>query len=290
MAGHIHGDANELSQSTAEIKRFHPDAVLDMVLNKGSDAAELISTISGVTGKLVAASSVNVYQGYSLLHKWETAEPQDIVYTEAGPLRNHRISEDEDHDEKIDVERVVMDAASLSPTVLRFPAVHGPNDSQRRGHEFLWRMDAARPHIVLNDIVGRWKWSRSYVDNVVDALMLALFDDRAAGKIYNVADPVTVTQAEWAEALGRAAGWHGRVIASSERPAPQGEDFRHHLIVDSSLIRKELGYSESVATSEWTRRTVEWLRADPPRAEEEARIRGAGLSFEEEDRIVAAMG
>jgi nucleoside-diphosphate-sugar epimerase len=151
-------------------------------------------------------------------------------------------------------------------------------------------MDAGRQQMVLNDIVGRWKWARGYVDNMVDALLLAMFDDRAAGKIYNVSDPVTMTQAEWVEALGRAAGWEGRVISTHLRPGPIDTDRRHHLVVDSSLIREELGYTESVATDEWIRRTVEWLRANPPSPEEAAKTRSAGLTFEEEDRIVRMLG
>jgi nucleoside-diphosphate-sugar epimerase len=284
---HLHGDAKELSRFTGEMKRIRPDAVLDMVLERGADAAELVKAVSSSTGKLVAASSANVYLGYSLLHRLETAEPEDRVYTEAGPLRNHRFSAADNHDEKIEVEQVVMDAASLSPTVIRMKAVHGPNDPQHRGYELLWRMDAGRPYIVLNDVVGRWKWGRGYVDNVVDALLLTLFDDRAAGKIYNVGDPLTMTQAEWVEALGKAAGWSGRVITTSARPASEDTDFRHHVVVDTSLIREELGYSESVPADEWIRRTVEWLRANPPSPDEAARIKAAGLGFEEEDRIVA---
>jgi nucleoside-diphosphate-sugar epimerase len=287
---HLHGDARELSRFTDEIRHIRPDAVLDMVLERGADAAELVKAISGSTGKLVVASSANVYLGYSLLHRLEAAEPEDRVYTEAGPLRNYRFGETDNHDEKIEVEQVVMDAASLSPTVIRMKAVHGPNDPQYRGYEYLWRMDASRPYIVLNDIVGRWRWGRGYVDNVVDALLLTMFDDRAARKIYNVGDPVTMTQTEWIEALGRAAGWKGRVITASARPATEDTDFRHHLIVDSSLIRKELGYSEGVATDEWIKRTVEWLRANTPPPDEAARIRAAGLSFEEEDRIVGEIG
>lgn len=288
--GHLHGDANELTKFSAQIRKLQPDIVLDMVLNKGSDTIELIRAISGNTAKLVAISSVNVYLAYSLIHRWESLVSRDIVYTEAGPLRNHRIPEDVNHDEKIDVERVVMEAEALNPTVLRLPSVHGPNDPQWRGYEFLWRMDAGRPHIVLNDVVASWRWSRGYVDNMVDAFFLAMFDERANEKTYNVADPTVVTQMQWAEKLAEAAGWDGRVIATSARPKPESTDHGHHLVIDSSLIRSELGYSESVDNDEWIKRTVDWLRANPPPEEDAERIRSAGLSFEEEDRIVESLG
>jgi hypothetical protein len=37
-----------------------------------------------------------------------------------------------------------------------------------------------------------------------------------------------------------------------------------HVIVDSSRIRRELGYCEIVPRAEALRRTVEWERAHPP--------------------------
>lgn len=285
---HIHGDRRELAKYRNKITNFAPDAVLDMALNKGSDARERVIALSGASDRLLAISSANVYRSYSLLHRWESAEePYRTADSESGPLREYRIPEDEEHDEKIDVEDVVLNANGLSTTVLRLPAVHGPNDPLHRGYEYLWRMDADRPHIVLNDTFGNWRWSRGYVDNMVDAFFLVLGSDSSTGKIYNVCDPVTMSQVEWVTAIGKAAGWKGKVISTSEVPASEKQDYRHHFVKDSLAIRAELGYRESVETDEWVRRTVEWLRANPPDPERADAIRSAAMSFNEEDRIAA---
>ncbi len=285
---HIHGDSLELTKYRSEIARFSPDAVLNMHLVKGSDTREFVSAIDGITKRVLAVSSSNVYRTYALLHRWETEEqPYTHADAESGPLRNHKIPDDDPHDEKIDVEDVVLNTESLEASVVRLPAVHGPNDPQFRNYEYLWRMDAGRPHIVLNDVFGAWQWSRGYVDNMVDALLLVLRRDSATGKIYNVCDPVAKSQSEWVEAIGEAAGWNGEVISTPHAPLSETQDYRHHFVKDSTAIREQLGYRERVETSEWLRRTVEWLRQNPPPPETAETMRSRGLSFDEEDRIAA---
>lgn len=283
---HIHGDSFELTTYRDEIATFSPDAVLHMNLWYAADTQEAIDAISGITDRFLAISSANVYRSYGLLHRWETAdEPYHAVDAEDGPLRTFRIPDDMKHDEKIAVEETVMAADGLKPTILRLSATHGPNDPLHRGYEYLWRMDAGRPHIVLNDIFGEWHWSRGYVDNIVDAFMLVLENDAAIGKTYNLCDPGTMSQVEWIEAIGRAAEWKGEVISTSLVPPSEKQDYRHQFIKDSSTIRRDLGYQESVPTEEWVHRTVEWLRDNPPAADRAEEIRSNAMSFEEEDQI-----
>lgn len=286
--GHIHGDSFNLTQYRSQLADFAPNAVLHMNLWRGSDTREAVQALDGITRRFVAVSSANVYRSYSLLHRWESAgEPYHEANTETSPLRQYRIPEDEEHDEKIHVEEVALNAPGLDAVVLRLPAVHGPNDPQYRGYEYLWRMDAGRPHIVMNEVFGSWRWTRGYVDNMVDALLLALENTAAVGKIFNVGEPVAISQAEWVTAIGEAVGWKGKVISTPEAPVSKKEDYSHDLTMDSTAIRNELGYRESVETADWIRRTVEWLRAHPPEPEQAEAIRARSLSFDEEDRIVA---
>ncbi len=59
------------------------------------------------------------------------------------------------HDyDKIPIERLVMNGPTIQGTVLRLPAVYGPNDGQHRLFEFLKRMDDQRPAILLDE---RWR-------------------------------------------------------------------------------------------------------------------------------------
>ena len=67
--------------------------------------------------------------------------------------------------------------------------------------------------------------------------------------------------------MAEAAGFQGevRVLADEHAPAhlkPSG-NYGQHWAVDSSRIRRELGYEEPVLLAEALRRTIEWERANP---------------------------
>ncbi len=100
------------------------------------------------------------------------------------------------------------------------------------------------------------------------ATVLAVVDDGAAGWVYNVGEPDALSLEEWIQAIGRAAGWNREVISL---PADQLPDHRRsdynweqNWIVDTSRIRAELAYSETISREEALRRTVDWWRQASP--------------------------
>src|SRR5579864_1279230 len=161
-----------------------------------------------------------------------------------------------------------MSDPNLPGTVLRLPMVYGPGDYQHRMFAYLKRMDDGRPAILLDEAEARWKWTHGYVENVAAAIALAVTDERAAGRIYNVGEPFTFSMAEWIAKIGEAAGWQGKVVTVSHGrlPEPLRWDINaeQDIVVDSSRIRRELGYKEPVDIDEAIRRTVVWERANPP--------------------------
>ncbi|MFM9735660.1 NAD-dependent epimerase/dehydratase family protein, partial [Streptomyces niveiscabiei] len=86
-------------------------------------------------------------------------------------------------------------------TVLRLPMVYGPGDRQHRLWSYLKRMDDRRPAILMGATQARWRTTRGYVENVAAAIALAVTDDRAAGRIYNVAELDAPEEAEWAQQI-----------------------------------------------------------------------------------------
>ena len=156
-----------------------------------------------------------------------------------------------DEYEKILVERAVMGDPGLPGTVLRFPAVYGPRDGQRRLFPYLERMDDGRPAILLGEGMARWRWSRGYVENVAAAVALAATDERAAGRTYNVGETETPTEAEWVRAIGGAAGWDGGLgrrgrrgplkrLRALPKGAPEREAVAHPLLLTVSAISSGL--------------------------------------------------
>jgi nucleoside-diphosphate-sugar epimerase len=75
--------------------------------------------------------------------------------------------------------------------------------------------------------------------------------------------------AEWVGKVGRTAGWQGRVVSVSNGRLPEplrwGINAEQDIVVDSSRIRRELGYEEQVDLEEALKRTVAWERANPPK-------------------------
>ena len=106
------------------------------------------------------------------------------------------------------------------------------------------------------------------MESVAAGIALAATNERAQNHIYNVGEMDALTEAEWVRAIGHAAGWKGEVIAVPKEMLPAGNapDFalEHHLAVDSSRIREELGYREQVSRDEALKQVVEWERAHPP--------------------------
>ena len=277
----IVGDRRPLTDSAAELRNVTPEVVLDMIPFIQQDAREVMSAFRGVARRVVAISSQDVYRAFGRVNGKESGPIDTVPITEDSPLRENlypyrseipRRQDDprrwEDDYDKILVERVVMSNPDLPGTVLRLPMVYGPGDYQHRLFRYVKRMDDKRPVILLDEAEAHWRWTHGYVENVADAIALAVTDERAAGRIYNVGEPFTFTMAEWISKIGQAAGWPGRVMlvprGRLSEPLRGGINAEQDIVVDSSRIRKELGYVERVGLDEALRRTIAWERVHPP--------------------------
>ena len=276
------GDRRSLAKSAVELQRLAPEAVLDMIPENEQDALEVMRIFRGVARRVVAISSQDVYRAFGRVNGKETGPVESMPISEESALRQNlypyrgetvRDQDDpkkwQDDYDKILVERVVMGDTSLPGTILRLPMVYGPGDYQHRLFSYLKRMDDNRPAILLDEAEAQWRWTHGYVENVADAIAMAVTIDRAAGRIYNVGEPFTFTMAEWVGKVGQNAGWQGRVVSVSNGRLPEplrwGINAEQDIVVDSSRIRRELGYEEQVDLEEALKRTVAWERANPPK-------------------------
>lgn len=178
-----------------------------------------------------------------------------------------------------------MSDPDLPGTVLRLPAVYGVGDRQHRLFEYLKRMDDGRPFILLEEDEARWRWTHGYVENVADAVALAVADARAANRIYNVGEEDAPVRAEWVESIGRAARWRGEVLAIPKDELPEHlrspTGYEHNVVVDTTRIREELGYKEKVTREEALLKTVAWERSNPP-----AEIDPKQFDYSAEDAVI----
>ena len=278
----IVGDRNDLAAHRADFERFTPDVVLDFLLSDDRQARALMDTIRGLTGRVVAVSSQDVYRAYEVLLKKTPGPLQKLPITEDSELRTllHPYDREqlrrsqaafswvtEEYD-KIPVERIVMGDGGLSGTVLRLPMVYGPGDPLHRFFATLKRMDDGRAAILIQEDFAKFIPPRGYVEDVAAAIALATVSDRASGRTYNITAEHAFSELEWARKIGDIVGWKGSLV-----PVP-GDKIPGHLrmpvnaeqqwIVSSKRIRDELGFVEPVSLDAGIARTIEWERNNPP--------------------------
>jgi nucleoside-diphosphate-sugar epimerase len=276
---HVHGDRVDFGAFAPILVSRKPEVVIDTLAMTEAAAREVCKTFHEVAQRLVLLSSADVYQAYGRIHRTEPGPPLPVPLDEESPLREvlypYRgesfASVDayfsiDDYD-KILVERAAEADAGLPTTVLRLPAVIGPGDYQHRLWPELRRMIDGRPAVVLGESQARWRFAYGYVENVADAIALAAVDERAAGRVYNVGEREAPSHTELVEAVAGIVGWGGRVLVVPDEEAPRAPvdvDLSQDLLVDTTRIRSELGYSERVPWEEGLRRAVEWEREHPP--------------------------
>ena len=245
---HVHSPlaARPVVEFPAELAEIEPDVVLHMIAMGERDARAAMDFFEGRAGRVVAASSGDVYLAYG---RAAGVEPGPVVATPLSeeaelrtvlyPYRRYATSEgDLEYDyEKILVEREVLGRAALPGTVLRLPKVYGPGPGGDLGHVYRMR---AHPN---------WRWTHGYVEDVAHAIAIAVAEDRAAGRVYNVGEATTPTIAERL----------GDLPPPADEPgdAPPGFDFSQDVVYDTARIREELGFAEVVDYAEGLRRTVD---------------------------------
>ncbi len=93
---------------------------------------------------------------------------------------------------------------------------------------------------------------------------------------------------DWVRAIAQVTGWTGRIVVAQQACPPPNLsaqfDTRQHLATDSSRIRRELGYCETVSRQEALERTLAWERQHPP-----AKLDPGMFDYHAEDRILSEL-
>jgi nucleoside-diphosphate-sugar epimerase len=221
-----------------ETRTFAPDVVLHMMAMGEADSQAAMAWFEGYAGRIVALSSGDVYRAYGRFHGSEPGPVEPTPLSETSPLREHLYpyrsaasapSALEHWYEKLLVERTVMRSTRLPGTVLRLPKVYGPDEPERLATVYAYRHHPS------------WRWTHGHIDNVAEAIAVAVSDPRATAQIFNIGDAETPTIAE------RLA----RLPDLDVEPARDGgQDFRQDIVYDTSKIRRVLGLMDVVDEAE----------------------------------------
>ena len=147
----------------------------------------------------------------------------------------------------------------LESVSLRYFNVFGPRQDPRSEYaavipKFIAAAFQGTSPVIFGD--GEQTRDFTYVDNVVQANLLAMEPPEAAGKVFNVAYGESVTLNRLVQLIGEITGRELIVDYAAPRPG----DVRHSR-ADITRARTELGYEPEVDFTEGLRRTVEWHAA-----------------------------
>ena len=187
-------------------------------------------------------------------------------------------------DTKAEAERIALAYAQergLPVAVIRPAFVYGPGDRTF----FPEVVDAMRTRQMIFFGSQHNTIPLCYIDNLVDAIVLALTRDEAVGQGYIVCDGAVVTWRELtdlladrlnlpkvkftiplplAQAVAVAAETAAKMAKSTKRPALTRYELAfagRDLHYSNSKIRLELGFSPRVLPEEGLARTIEWLKS-----------------------------
>jgi nucleoside-diphosphate-sugar epimerase len=149
----------------------------------------------------------------------------------------------------------------LETVSLRYFNVFGPHqDPQSHYAAVIPRFVTAALENRQPTIYGDGLQSRDfcYIENAIEANLLACTAPGAAGKVFNVACGVRTTLLD---VLDRLSGIVGHKVTAIHEPSRAG-DIKHSL-ADIGRAREILGYRAPVSFEDGLARTVEWYRRKP---------------------------
>jgi len=210
------------------------DVVIHMVAMGRADADAAVRMFEGRTQRLVMISSCDVYRAYGRLTKSEPGPPEPVPLNEDAPLRSvlypYREMEAQlgafaRTYEKTLAEEAVRGARELDWTILRLPKVYGPGDNGDLSTVYGF---AAEPG---------WRWTHGHVENIAAAIATGATHPKARNGIFNAGEELTPTMGERLARLP---------VRSGEPPELPPFDYRQPLVVETTRIRRCLGYTDIV--------------------------------------------
>jgi nucleoside-diphosphate-sugar epimerase len=260
---HIHADPH-FGEPVAEALEGRS---FDLVIASYGRLRLLVDTLAKTTDRLITI-------GGTVYGKTEWSKPAD---ESAARALTHKIVQRVQETEEFLRESHAAEKFNL--THFRYPNLYGPRQLAPREWSIIRRLLDGRREIPVMD-GGLTLESRAYVENAAQAVLLGVDNAEAsAGAFYNVADELTPTDAQRAEAIAAAMNLDIRLVNyPREAAAPayfwgvgrnleymgqEGAPPTHHKLLDISKMKSELGYRDVVPFEEAVRRTVAWYMENP---------------------------
>lgn len=246
---------DELRKLFRKLGAFH---LVDVIPYTARQAALLLEALEGKQPQFTAVSSIDVYQAYNNLHPQgrTVAELQELPLLETSSLRDRLSFQGLEYD-KLNVERIYLSYFDAC-TILRMPAIYGLPDTSRV-ERYVQNM-LADDEIVLTPGLASWRFSRSLNLNCAHAIALGV--GYSGHEVFNVAEQRDYTELEWCKYLASLLGVEPRMKIDAAAQVPYNMNTEQHWVVDSSKIRKDLGYHEKYSAEEGIREVLSELHTE----------------------------
>ena len=236
----IHAAARNIVVSTRNPRE-------DFETNIGGTLNVLLAARAAGTQRVVYTSSTSVY-----------GNPRHLPISEDDPLSvltPYAVS-------KLAGEHYCMafyESYGLPTTAVRYSNIFGPGQDPANPYcgvvaKFAEAMFAGRAPVIHGD--GSQTRDFTFIDDAVEATLLAATSERALGEVFNVGTGVETNVNQLAETLIRLTGAQVRPVHSDRRDV----DNIRRRVVNIEKARRTLRWVPEVTLEEGLRRTVEWQR------------------------------
>ncbi len=196
--------------------------------------------------RFVMASSSSVYGDTPTLPKHEEMPPDPLSPYAVSKLTNEKYC------------KVFYDLYGLETVCLRYFNIFGPRQDPKSEYaavvpKFITALMKGQQPVVFGD--GSQSRDFTFIDNAVNANLLATTAKASPGKYYNIACGGQFTLNQLLDLLREIIG----VKIEAKYDAPRRGDIKHSY-ADIQRARKDLNYNVSVDFREGLKRTVEWYK------------------------------
>jgi nucleoside-diphosphate-sugar epimerase len=246
MQRHMRGtDAVFHLAAIPSVPRSVAEPVITNEVNVGGTLSVLKAALDAGVRRVVYSSSSSAYGDSPRLPKVETMKPEPLSPYAAQKLMGEYYA------------RIFNDIYGLETVSLRYFNVFGPRQDPKSQYaavvpKFITLLASSRPPVIF----GNGKQSRdfTYIDNVVDANLLAAKAPKTNGKVVNIACGERTTVNELARLIAKIMG---KNIGPVYKPARKGDVL--HSLAGIALAKKTLGYKPAVSLEDGLKKTVEFF-------------------------------
>jgi len=258
---HIKGDRRDYPSFISKLRKYDFDVVIDNIAYNGRDVESVVQAFKGKISRYLLTSSTTVYR----VMKYRNPVREEDARIGSPPEVERETKELHQYSlGKREAERVlfrIADESTFPFTIIRPPVVQGEGDPSLRGYFWIQRAMDGGPVLIPDG--GLYMFRHVYASDLARVYVLALDNERAVNKAYNVAQKEILTLKEYVQSICEVLGVEFRPVYVPSELAERCIGYkppyfrRQVLIPNISRAEAELGFI-STPFAKWLERMVRW--------------------------------